>query len=82
MKKHEHSYHKSHFYQHHHTAGHKIDLDNFKNLDRTSNDLKLQLKKMLLIRKYNSSLNRQLNSELLTLIIRTVNRYLLNKFIV
>ena len=30
MKEHEHSDPKSHVYQHHHTAGHKIDFDNVK----------------------------------------------------
>ena len=38
-------------------------------LDRASNDHKLQLKEMLWIRKFNLSLNRQMNSELFTLII-------------
>ena len=74
MKEHEHSDPKSHVYQHHHTAGHKIDFDNVKILYRASEDLKLQLKEMLLIRKYNPSLNRQMNSELFTLIIRNTQQ--------
>ena len=43
-------------------------------LDRASNDLKLQIKKLLLIRKFNASLNRQMNSELFTLIIRNTQQ--------
>ena len=43
-------------------------------LDRASNDFKLQLKEMLLIRKHNPSLNRQMNSELFTLIIRNTQQ--------
>ena len=70
MKKHEHSDTKSHVYQNHHTAGHTIDFDNVKILDRDSNELKLQLKEMLPIRKYNPSVKRQMNSEIFTLIIR------------
>jgi len=74
MREHEHSDPSSHVYQHHHKIGHKIDFDNVKILDRASNDFKLQLKEMLLIRKLNPSLNRQMNSELFTLIIRNTEQ--------
>ena len=53
MKEHEHSDPRSDVYQNHHTAGHKIDFNNVKILDRDSKDLKLQLKEMLLIRDNN-----------------------------
>ena len=73
MKEHEYDP-KSHVFEHHYKVGHKIDFDNVKILDRASNDFKLQLKEMLLIRKYNPSLNRQMNSELFTLIIRNTQQ--------
>ena len=48
----------SHVYQHHIQEGHEMDFDNVKILDRASNDLKLQYKEMLYIRKLNPSLNK------------------------
>ena len=62
------------FYQHHIQEGHEMDFDNVKILDRASNDLKLQYKEMLYIRKLNPSLNKQTNSELFTLIIRNIQQ--------
>ena len=59
----------SHVYQHEKETGHKMDFDNIKILDRASNDLKLQYKEMLYIRKLN-----QMNSELFSLIIRNVKQ--------
>ena len=38
--------------------GHEMDFDNIKILDRASNDLKLQYKEMLFIRKLNPFLNK------------------------
>ena len=64
----------SHVYQHEKETGHNMDFDNIKILDRASNDLKLQYKEMLYIRKLNPSLNRQMNSELFSLIIRNVKQ--------
>ena len=64
----------SHVYQHHVKEGHEMDFDNIKILDRASNELKLQYKEMLFIRKLNPSLNKQTNSELFTLIIRNVQQ--------
>ena len=74
MSEHEHSDPSSHVYQHNIKVGHKIDFENVKILDRASNDYKLQLKEMLWIRKFNPSLNRQMNSELFTLIIRNTQK--------
>jgi predicted GIY-YIG superfamily endonuclease len=51
-------------------TNHEIDFEEPKILDRASNDLKLQYKEMLYIRKLKPSLNTQENSELFTLIIR------------
>ena len=63
----------SHVYQHEKETGHKMDFDNIKKkLDRASNDLKIQSKEILYIRKLNPSHNRQMNSELFSLIIRNV----------
>ena len=64
----------SHVYLHHVKEGHEMDFDNIKILDRASNELKLQYKEMLFIRKLNPSLNKQTNSELFTLIIRNVQQ--------
>ena len=64
----------SHVYQHHVKEGHEMDFDNIKILDRASNELKLQYKEMLFIRKLNPSLNKQTNSEFFTLIIRNVQQ--------
>jgi hypothetical protein len=47
---------------------------NIKILDRAGNDLRLQYKEMLYIRKLNPSLNRQMNSELFTLIMRNLKQ--------
>ena len=46
------------------------DFENIVILDRASNALKLQYKEMLYIRKLNPSLNRQMNSELFSFVIR------------
>ena len=55
MSEHAHFDPSSHVYQHNIKNEHRIDFDNVKILDRASNDFKLQLKKMLLIRKPNPS---------------------------
>jgi hypothetical protein len=49
-----------------------MDVENIKILDRAGHYLRLQYKEMLYIRKLNPSLNRQMNSELFTLIIRNL----------
>ena len=41
--------HKSNVNRNHHKARNRINYHNEKNLDRTSNDFKLQLKEMLLV---------------------------------
>jgi len=46
------------------------DFENIEILDRASNDRKLQYKEMLYIRKLNPTLNRQMNSDLFTFVIR------------
>jgi ABC-type transport system involved in cytochrome bd biosynthesis fused ATPase/permease subunit len=51
-----------------------MDVENIKILDRAGHDLRLQYKEMLYIRKLNPSLNRQMNSELFTLIIRNLKQ--------
>ena len=63
---------KSHVFQHNVLEGHEIDFDNVQILDRANTELKLQYKEMLYIRKLAPTLNKQLNSELFTLIIRNV----------
>ena len=62
----------SHIYQHIHASNpkHRIDFENIVILDRASNDLKIQYKEILYIRKLNPSLNRQMNSELFSFVIR------------
>ena len=55
-------------------TGYKMVFENKIILDRASNDLKLQYKEMLYIRKLNPSFNRQMNSELFSLIIRNVKQ--------
>ena len=47
-----------------------MDFENIEILDHASNDRKLQYKEMLYIRKLNPTLNRQMNSELFTFVIR------------
>jgi hypothetical protein len=64
----------SHVFQHILNEKHRIDVENVEILDRASNDLKLQLKEMLYIRKFNPSLNRQMNSDLFTLVIRNIQQ--------
>jgi hypothetical protein len=64
----------SHVFQHIHNEKHRMDVENIKILDRAGNDLRLQYKEMLYIRKLNPSLNRQMNSELFTLIIRNLKQ--------
>ena len=60
----------SHVYQHIITQKHKMDFENIKILDRASTALKLQYKEMLYIRKLNPSINRQMDSELFSFVIR------------
>ena len=60
----------SHVYQHIKTEQHRMDFENIEILDHASNDRKLQYKEMLYIRKLNPTLNRQMNSELFTFVIR------------
>ena len=47
-----------------------MDFENIEILDRANNDRKLQYKEMLYIRKLNPTLNRQMNSDLFTFVIR------------
>ena len=47
-----------------------MDFENIEILDRASNDRKLQYKEILYIRKLNPTLNRQMNSDLFTFVIR------------
>ena len=70
ISEHEHSDPSWHVYQHSIKDGHKIDLENVNILDRARNDYKLKLKEMLWIRKLNPSLNRQMNSEIFTLVTK------------
>ena len=63
---------KSHVHEHHKLPGHEIDFANVEILDRANTIKKLELKEMLYIRKLKPSLNKQLESELFTLIIRNV----------
>ena len=63
---------KSHVYAHHHLPGHEMDFENVEILDRADTQKKLELKEMLYIRKFKPTLNKQLESELFTLIIRNV----------
>ena len=65
---------KSHVGDHHAKEGHEMDFDNIKIIDRASNNLKLELKEMLYIRKLKPTLNKQMNSELFTLIIRNTQQ--------
>ena len=64
----------SHVFQQIHSEKHRMDVENIKILDRAGNDLRLQYKEMLYIRKLYPSLNRQMNSELFTLIIRNLKQ--------
>ena len=61
------------YYSHHSLPGHEIYFDGVEILDRANSIKKLELKEMLYIRKFNPTLNKQLESELFTLIIRNVN---------
>ena len=63
---------KSHVHEHHNLPGHEMDFANVEILDRANTIKKLELKEMLYIRKLKPSLNKQLESELFTLIIRNV----------
>ena len=74
MKEHDNEKSKSNAKDHEIESGHKMDYDDIKILDRASNDLKLSLKEMLYIRKLKPSLNKQLESELFTLIIRNTRQ--------
>jgi len=47
-----------------------MDFENIKILDTASTALKLQYKEMLYIRKLNPSINRQMDSELFSFVIR------------
>jgi hypothetical protein len=58
----------SHVLKHQKIKGHKMDFDNIRILDKASNQLKLQYKEMLYIRKMNPSINMQMNSSLFSLI--------------
>ena len=49
----------SYVYHHHIKEEHVIDFDNIKILGRASNELKLQYKEMLYIRKFNPSLKNK-----------------------
>ena len=60
----------SHVYQHINIEKHKMDFENIKILDRASTALKLQYKEMLYIRKLNPSINRQMDSELFSFVIK------------
>jgi hypothetical protein len=71
MKDHENDE-KSHVFEHHNLQGHEIDFENVEILDRADTIKKLELKEMLYIRKLKPTLNKQLESELFTLIIRNV----------
>ena len=62
----------SHVCEHNNIPGHEIDFENVVILDRADKSLKLAYKEMLYIRKLKPSLNKQLESELFTLIIRNV----------
>ena len=72
MDEHEKTDHVSHVYEHHHLEGHEIDFDNVEILDRADSLKKLEYKEMLYIRKLKPTLNKQIESELFTLIIRNV----------
>ena len=60
-------------HEHHKLPGHEMDFANVEILDRANTVKKLELKEILYIRKLKPSLNKQLESELFTLIIRNVN---------
>ena len=62
----------SHVFEHNYIPGYEIDFENVQFLDRADRSLKLSYKEMLYIRKLKPSLNKQLESELFTLIIRNV----------
>ena len=63
---------KSHDIEHHNLPGHEIYFENVEILDRSDTTKKFELKEMLYIRKFKPTLNKQLESELFTLIIRNV----------
>ena len=63
---------KSHVYEHHKLPSHEIDFAYVEILDRGNTIKKVELKEMLHIRKLKTSLNKQIESELFTLIIRNV----------
>jgi len=63
---------KSQVHEHHKLPCHKMDFANVEILDRANTVKKLELKEMLYIRKLKPSLNKQLESELFTLMIRNV----------
>ena len=69
---HEKTDHSSHVFEHHHIEGHEIDFDNVEIIDRADSLRKLEYKEMLYIRKLKPTLNKQIESELFTLIIRNV----------
>ena len=74
MNEHDNNKSKSNAHIHELETGHKMNFDDIEILDRASNDLKLSLKEMLYIRKLKPKLNKQLESELFTLIIRNVRQ--------
>ena len=71
-EEHEKTDHSSHVFEHHHLEGHEIDFDNVEIIDRADSLRKLEYKEMLYIRKLKPQLNKQIESELFTLIIRNV----------
>ena len=62
----------SHVNEHRSLAGHEIDFVNVKILDHANTQKKLELNEILYIRKLKPALNKQLESELFTLIIISV----------
>ena len=74
MNEHDNNKSKSNAHIHELETGHKMNFDDIEILDRASNDLKLSLKEMLYIRKLKPKLNKQLELELFTLIIRNVRQ--------
>jgi hypothetical protein len=71
MKDHENDE-KSHVFEHHDLTDHRLDFENVEILDRADTIKKLELKEILHIRQLKPTLNKQLESELFTLIIRNV----------
>ena len=66
----------SHFYQNHIQKDHEMDFDNVKILDRANNDLKLQYKEMLYIRKRSVSLSDKYTNFLFNCLFSALYGYL------